>query len=291
MNILSLSLFIAHAAAIWPAPQSYTYGNSVVWISSDVNVTYNGHDVRRFPEFPLRDPHGEFWSAPTKHLLHTQVHFGPDHLSTPSCTSFDVQDVINYAVKRAVSTIFAEKFVPWKLFPRNGLSQFEPSAGDKKTAINKLAITQTGTDDASSFKPLAGQVDECYNLTVGADGSAYIDAVSHVYSAVLFSFPRFRRLFELGTTEDCRQAKILAPRLKPRRLQELVPKREHFTHDRCYRLEQIQPPPHSHDRFPVVASRYTCSSRTVPERCLSDWIVLQSGRSSRDPDLCCVSRH
>jgi hexosaminidase len=125
--------------------------------------------------------------------LRPQLHFGLDHLSTPTTINFTSQDVVQYAVKRAVLTILAENFVPWKLHPRNEIAQFEPPPHASKTYIKTVAITQTGTDNPSSFKPLAGQVDESYNLTVGTDGSASIKAVSH--HGILRALETFTQLF------------------------------------------------------------------------------------------------
>jgi hexosaminidase len=194
MNLLFFSIFVCHAAAIWPAPHTSSYGSSAVWISNNLDVTYNGRNVCLSSE-----PSGfqldlsNVWTSQTKHISHEQCQLGQDQSSTPISSKFSVDDVVQFAVKRAVSTIFAEKFVPWKLHPRNDLAQFEPAAQDKKIYIDTLTITQSGTDGPSSFKPLAGQVDESYNLTIGTDGKASIDAISHI--GILRALETFTQFF------------------------------------------------------------------------------------------------
>jgi len=88
--------------------------------------------------------------------------------------------------------------VPWKLVGRNELSNFEPDADASKTYISSLVITQTGTDTQDTFKPLAGQVDESYNLTIGTDFTANIDAVSS--TGVLHALQTFIQLFYQHST-------------------------------------------------------------------------------------------
>ena len=38
----AVALFAPLAAALWPIPSSYSSGSTVLWIGSDVKVTYNG---------------------------------------------------------------------------------------------------------------------------------------------------------------------------------------------------------------------------------------------------------
>jgi hexosaminidase len=193
MKLLTLSFLVCHAVAIWPAPQYYSHGSSVVWIADDVDVTYNGQSVRWSPGIPYSKLFGNAWKSETENFMRAQVHFGLDHLSLPDSDSFDDQTVVQYAVKRMALIIFNENFIPWKLVPRNELGQYEPAPHDQKTYIKTIVMTQSGVDTASSFKPLAGQVDESYNLTVGADGTANIDAISH--QGILRALETFTQLF------------------------------------------------------------------------------------------------
>jgi hexosaminidase len=67
--------------------------------------------------------------------------------------------------------------VPWKFHPRN--SDFEP-ATCCKTNVTSITLTQTGTDSPNVLKPLAGEVDESYTLTVSKEGEVLIQAPSSI---------------------------------------------------------------------------------------------------------------
>jgi hexosaminidase len=183
----------SQVAAIWPAPQSYTHGSSAVWIDEGIVVTYNGRSVRWSPHYA--GSFSDFWEAHTNPFK--QLHLGPEGKDTPSGT-FNSYDIVTAAVQRAYHTIFAEEFIPWKLHPRNKIENFEPSCDGKKTVLRRLTITQTSKDDSSTFKPLAGQVDESYTLSVGIDGSASITAVSS--TGILYALQTFTQLFYLHSS-------------------------------------------------------------------------------------------
>lgn len=72
-------------------------------------------------------------------------------------------------------------------------SAFEPRCVSAKKRVRSLTITQTGKDDASTFKPLAGQRDESYSLNVTIDGQASISAKSS--TGVLRGLETFSQLF------------------------------------------------------------------------------------------------
>ena len=71
-------------------------------------------------------------------------------------------------------------------------SNFEPAVGAGKS-IASLSITQTGKDNSTTFKPLAGSVDESYKLEVTSDGQAAIWAVSS--TGVVRGLETFTQLF------------------------------------------------------------------------------------------------
>jgi hypothetical protein len=88
---------------------------------------------------------------------------------------FTSRGIVELAIVRTLETIFNQTPIPWKLVPRNELGNFEPP-GYSKTFLRCLNINQKAED--FTFKPLAGEIDESYSLTVGEDGEAVIDAVS-----------------------------------------------------------------------------------------------------------------
>jgi hexosaminidase len=190
MHLFAIFLFVCHVTAIWPAPQSFTYGSSVVWVKDDnLSVIYNGRSVRWFPNSSYVEHSRDSYESQTE-LFFAQL---PISNSSSNSQRFSSQVVVSFAVGRALKTIFSEKFIPWKLHPRNHLASFEPAASDKRTYVKILSITQTIADNATSFKPLAGQVDESYTLAVAEDGSASLTANSYI--GILRGLETFTQLF------------------------------------------------------------------------------------------------
>lgn len=163
--------------AVWPAPKSFKSGNIVLWIEPDVKFTYNGGSVR-WDSF-LSD-----FILLTKQLI----------LQSPS-GGISSKSLVEDAFSRATATLFTQNLVPWKLIPRHGLRDFEPKT-DKKVFIDSVTITQTGTD--KTFTPLAGEVDESYNLTISEDGKAEIIGVSS--HGILHGLQTFIQLFYRHST-------------------------------------------------------------------------------------------
>lgn len=184
--IYLLFALFAHVLAVWPAPQSFTSGSSVLWIAPSVHVTYNG---------------GNVWSSSFSDNFYSHaegVLAMQDPYTGNAADSFSSQSIVQGAISRALQTLFTQNLVPWKLVARNQLSEFEPSVNSHKTYITSLDITQTGKDNSSTFKPLAGQVDESYSLNIGTDGTANITAVSS--TGVLHGLQTFIQLFYQHST-------------------------------------------------------------------------------------------
>jgi hexosaminidase len=179
-------LLVGQSIAIWPAPISLSSGSSALWLAEDVTVTYNGGNVCW-----ISYTHTRVSMSETEQVLRAQC--PTTNGSSTNLSSISSESVVQSAVQRAYKTIFTENFVPWKLYPRNSISDFEPSANETKTFITVLEITQTKSDNASTFKPLAGQVDESYNLTLKEDGSASIVASSS--TGILRALDTFTQLF------------------------------------------------------------------------------------------------
>ncbi|KAJ2904806.1 Beta-hexosaminidase 2 [Zalerion maritima] len=158
--VLSLA---ASASAIWPAPISMTQGNSTLWLTQTVEITYNG-DFMPYT----------YGYTPT----------GPDWTS---------KDIVQGGVSRALGQIFGDYFVPWMLHTREEQATFEPKVMSNKTWIESLEITQTGEDSEDTWKAAAGEVDESYSLSLSKDGKAKIGAASSI--GVLHALQTFTQLF------------------------------------------------------------------------------------------------
>ncbi|KAG7293117.1 hypothetical protein NEMBOFW57_003163 [Staphylotrichum longicolle] len=101
------------------------------------------------------------------------------------------KEVVQAGVSRTLAGIFNSQFVPWKLHKPG--SKWEPELSQGQKWLQTLQITQSGEDKPSAFKPLAGEVDESYNLTVSAEGDVKLDAVSSI--GVLRGLETFSQLF------------------------------------------------------------------------------------------------
>ncbi|OTA69303.1 glycoside hydrolase family 20 protein [Hypoxylon sp. EC38] len=175
-----LLLTVTSVQAIWPIPDSISTGNSTLWIGEVLLVTYNGDKVCWFSTHGL---------CTLEYLIHNNIPWIRGYIPT----KFSSKEIVKGAVSRAVTNILDNNFVPWKLYPRLQLEKTEPGLWKPKTYVSWLEIVQAEADTAKTYKPLAGEVDESYNLTVGANGKARISAVSS--TGVLRGLETFSQLF------------------------------------------------------------------------------------------------
>ncbi|KAH6895197.1 family 20 glycoside hydrolase [Thelonectria olida] len=179
------ALALAPVNALWPVPQEVSLGEKVLFIDHTVDVTYNGDSVCWIPSSPYVDA-----LRLTETLFLPQLSYTYGY-SASSGSKFNSKEIVQAGVSRAFQAIFEDNFVPWKLRERN--SDFEPDVTKTKTWIKSIQITQTGKDDVSVFKPLAGEVDESYSLKLTEDGKAVIKAKTSV--GVLHGLESFLQLF------------------------------------------------------------------------------------------------
>lgn len=187
---LAIPLLLAAASpacALWPAPRSMTTGSKALWLEKDVEITYNGGPVcwRSTPDAPC---HGESLTAETGFVA--QLSLGDYKIKRAQLTS---ERVVTNGVTRALDSIFKRNIVPWKLRPRGELAKHEPDVETAKQYVNSLRINVNGTDGPEAFKPLAGEVDESYRLTLSENGTATLTAVSSI--GVLRGLETFVQLF------------------------------------------------------------------------------------------------
>lgn len=158
----ALALTCSPVQAIWPIPKSYSSGDSVLFIEQSVEVTYNGESMP----------------------------FSYGYTPRPG-SEFNSRDIVQAGVSRTFRSIFYDNFIPWKLRERN--SAFEPKIINDRICVKSLAITQEEEDTADTFKPLDGDVDESYSLTLTKNGEAVIKAKSS--TGVLHALETFSQLF------------------------------------------------------------------------------------------------
>jgi len=161
--ILPLCVFLAVASALWPVPVGYTPGNDVLWIDQSVQITYAG-------AYQVSD------SDTNQHPL-TQWLKG-FFLQNAGDHTNGTNNVISTAISRTKDTLFNKNIVPWKFHERN--TDFEPAANGTKQTITSIVLQQNGTDAKDVLKPLDGDVDESYSLSVTSDGRVSITAPSSI---------------------------------------------------------------------------------------------------------------
>ncbi|CAK7232519.1 Glucosamine-6-phosphate isomerase (Glucosamine-6-phosphate deaminase) (GNPDA) (GlcN6P deaminase) [Sporothrix bragantina] len=148
--------------AVWPIPTSMTTGNTSLLISQNIAITYNGAPVVYTYGYEPYDIHNS-------------------------------AQIVEGGVSRALSAIFQDGLVPWKLHPKNSLDSFQPDLYSGPKWVTSLTIKQTSKDTVNTFRPKAGEVDESYNLTLTTAGSATLTAVSS--TGVLRGLETFAQLF------------------------------------------------------------------------------------------------
>jgi hexosaminidase len=182
--LTAAALLLSPANALWPVPKKLSTGKDVLYIDQSVKVTYNGEPVRWTP--PSSSSHREY-SAELS--ITDQIPFAYGYSPKPGA-KFNSKDIIQGGVSRLFESIFKDNFVPWRLHERH--SNFEPSAGAGKK-VKSIRIEQTQKDSPKNFKPLAGDVDESYTLSLSVNGEAKIKSKTYVGS--LRALETFSQLF------------------------------------------------------------------------------------------------
>ncbi|KAF4124861.1 hexosaminidase [Geosmithia morbida] len=206
LAVAALALSPAADASIWPIPKSLSTGNQTLFLDQSVAVTYNGQAVR----IPHQDENDSRYFCDEdgrrydrlEHLAETrfldqrqQISYAAGY-APPAGSKFRSRDIVQGGIERTLSAIFRDGLTPWMLRERG--SDFEPADGrDNSKLIGSLTITQTSDDDADTFKPKVGTVDESYSLNVTADGEASIRAASS--TGVLRALETFSQLFYRGS--------------------------------------------------------------------------------------------
>lgn len=202
--LLSLSFFTSLAAAIWPAPVSYEHGDTVLWISG--NVEFFVHEGGASNVGSIAD------QAPL--IFASNSNIGPEPQDTlklrkhkrdlPSFSNAGVDDdtgqvtghdIIDYAIDSAYKTILRRNFYPWKFHPRNWT---EPSRSSDSVHVSRVDITLLTSDPVNIGKPLAGDVDESYSLALSTSGHASISANSSI--GIARGLTTFTQLFYLHSS-------------------------------------------------------------------------------------------
>ncbi|KAI5210055.1 putative cytochrome 52A4 [Aureobasidium subglaciale] len=177
-SYLFLTIFVVRIHAIWPIPSKTSLGGGALFLDPKVEFIYNG-------AAQVATPHSK--QVPFEHDLdHFVSQYGLyDHQNASS------QKIIYTAIKTTTKTLFEQNFIPWKFHPRH--SKFEPAINASCTYIKSVRLEQSGIDSANVTKPLAGEVDESYSLSIQSDGQVTISAASSV--GIAHGLTTFTQLF------------------------------------------------------------------------------------------------
>ncbi|MCJ1402931.1 N-acetyl-glucosamine-6-phosphate deacetylase [Xylographa trunciseda] len=193
-------LFFASVTAIWPLPKVYEPGSSTVWLSPDVRLVFK-HKRVAAPHFaePWHDQQSlrsSFFNVLQVALSY--VPRNPHYTSTkakalPSESLIQSEATIDAAFQRMKSTLFAERFVPFKFHARDIV--FEPSLSSARTYVQEITIEEYHTSsDPNADKPTST---EAYSLEICGNGSTTIKIIS--VQGGIHAFNTFTQLFYAHT--------------------------------------------------------------------------------------------
>ncbi|CAD0083239.1 unnamed protein product [Aureobasidium vineae] len=155
-----------------------TMGEEVLFVDRRVKFIYNGVAQVALPQ-PEQTPFEQDLNL----FILQNGNYGHHNMSS--------QKVISTAIETATHTLFEQNFVPWKFHPRH--SNFEPAMNASCTYIRTVHLEQTDVDPANVTKPLAGDVDESYSLSIATDGQVTITAASSI--GIAHGLTTFTQLF------------------------------------------------------------------------------------------------
>ncbi|KAI4726057.1 putative cytochrome 52A4 [Aureobasidium sp. EXF-10728] len=177
-SYLLLSLFIVQTLAVWPIPSNMTKGEQVLFVDRRIKFIYNG-----VAQVALPQPEQALFEQDLNLFILQNENYGHRNVSS--------QKVISTAIETTTQTLFEQNFIPWKFHPRH--SNFEPAMNASCTWIRTVHLEQTDADPANVTKPLAGDVDESYSLSITTDGQVTITAASSV--GIAHGLTTFTQLF------------------------------------------------------------------------------------------------
>lgn len=191
MNFFVLFPFFASSAcALWPIPSHLEHGDTVLWLSEDTSFdwTRTGHGrsskAQDFHPVDLQIISDAYVNG---HRFDEDGHRKQQWKRDAKVPSGD--DMVEYAISSAQKTIFKKNFVPWKFHGRNWT---EPEAV-KSVYISSITIEVFKDDPRDIAKPLAGTVDESYDLELTVDGEVSITANSSL--GIVRGLATFTQLF------------------------------------------------------------------------------------------------
>ncbi|EOA83554.1 glycoside hydrolase family 20 protein [Exserohilum turcica Et28A] len=120
---------------------------------------------------------------------YTDSSIGEEADATSNTVSGD--DIVEFATRATWKALFLQNFDPWKFRPRDW-QEPSPVSADA-LYLSRINLGLLGTDPANIARPLAGEVDESYSLSVTQQGVATISANTSI--GLSRSLTTFTQLF------------------------------------------------------------------------------------------------
>ena len=183
--LVHVTVFACLASALWPQPVHYEHGDTVLFVREDVQFHWYAVGARNVGSVADQQPFVFASNSNTAldvqdslrlRKRYTATSFG-DENAEESKEGVSGDDIIDYAIYSAWKTLFRQSLYPWKFRPRDWE---EPSPRDNTASVAEIHVKLLTNDPSNVAKPLAGEVDESYTLTLSTEGRATVAANSSV---------------------------------------------------------------------------------------------------------------
>lgn len=194
-----LSALITTSLAIWPQPAEIQTGSQVFWLDQALDVTLRcGHSGSHVYDHSFTIHHGNS----LRRILNGVYDFAQEAAgafqlvfidkSRDGDGHFSETSIVKGAVREAIKSIRASKFVPWKLHKRN--ATFEPDSAAAHHYLSALQIQQRECPGLEALQPssfFGG--DESHEVIIDNNGTAFIKSNSSI--GTLRGLQTLRQLF------------------------------------------------------------------------------------------------
>ncbi|KAL6716237.1 Glucosamine-6-phosphate isomerase (Glucosamine-6-phosphate deaminase) (GNPDA) (GlcN6P deaminase) [Lecanora helva] len=168
--LLCYVLLLYSVSALWPEPRDYELGSSVLWLSSDVKISFAP---------PVQSQTLRWLWKPIQNFIPL---FEDEYGASQSDGHTLSEDLLSAAFERMKHNTLKRSYVPQKFHPRRAV--FEPPANGSQTFIREISIEESVQEDLG---------EAAYILKISEAGTALINTASS--SGGLHAFETFSQLF------------------------------------------------------------------------------------------------
>ncbi|KAI9700482.1 MAG: N-acetyl-glucosamine-6-phosphate deacetylase [Bogoriella megaspora] len=157
------------ATAIWPKLFHISTGSDEVWLSHDVEITYQ----RSFGWQTIAEKVPFAAQLPLLFVFSGQILFTNDWVKLNR--NISSEEFLTFAIERFKTGVFDQNFVPRKFYPSGW--RFKP-ATDRKIVIEKIAINKVSKIKQLDSIVNATFLDEAYRIHISASGECNVQVHS-----------------------------------------------------------------------------------------------------------------